>query len=289
MNDALIVKVLSAVPKNPTARFMGRTARLRLPRFLHRALVGWFVRKYRVDLSECQGGVEDFDSLAHFFVRPLKPGMRPVDPRPDVLVSPVDAKVHTFGTIQGGRFLQADGVDASVAELIGVGDPRAPGASSLSAERFEGGAYAVLYLSPRDYHRVHTAREGRVTEVRYLPGTLWPVFAAATREVPGLFGKNERLAFTFDTDLGAVVEVMVGAFGVGRMTTVIGDVVTNDPAHGNDVVLEHPVALDRAAELGRFELGSTVILLFEPGRVEWQVEPGQPVQLGQPIARVFPG
>ncbi|MCK6503739.1 archaetidylserine decarboxylase [Myxococcota bacterium] len=284
MKDALIVTALSVVPKNPVARLMGRTARLRLPGWLHRAVVGWFVRKYRVDLSECQGQLQDFPTLADLFVRPLRPGVRPIDPRPEVLVSPVDARVHTLGTVAGGRFAQADGIDASVAELVGPGGVDA----APDARRYEGGSYAILYLSPRDYHRVHTPRAGTVSWLRYLPGTLWPVFPAATRKVEGLFGRNERLVFRIDTDLGPILQVMVGAFGVGRMTTVVSDITTNTDGLPADRALTPAPSLDRCAELGRFELGSTVILLLEPGKVEWTVQPGDPVRLGRPIARVLP-
>ena len=283
MNDALIVSALSLVPKNRAAGFMGRLARFILPRWLHRMVVGWFVRRYKLDLSECQGELADFPTLSDLFVRGLRPGVRPIDPRPDVLCSPVDATVHTVGAIQGGRFAQAPGVDASIAELVGQGDSRLAN-GGIDAGRYEGGAYAVLYLSPRDYHRVHTPCAGTVSALRYLPGTLWPVFPAATRKVSGLFGRNERLVFTLESEAGAIVEVMVGAFGVGRMQTVVSDVITNTGGPASDMALSVP--LDRCAELGRFCLGSTVILLLEPGRVVWTVQPGDAVRLGRPIARL---
>lgn len=284
MKDALIVSALSVVPKNPVARLMGRGARLRLPGWLHGLIVRWFVRKYRVDLTECQGKLDDYPTLAQLFVRPLREGVRPIDPRPEILVSPVDARVHSFGTITDGRFVQADGVTASLADLLG--GPGGP--EGLDPARFEGGGFAVLYLSPQDYHRVHTPRAGKITALRYLPGNLWPVFAAATRKVPGLFGRNERLVFAIDTDLGVIAQVMVGAFGVGRMTTVVSDVTTNTDGAARDQVLDPAVPLDRCAELGRFELGSTVILLLEPGRIQWQLSQGQPVRLGRPIAQALP-
>ncbi len=277
MKDALIVSVLSVVPKNSAARGMGHLARLRLPAWLHRLIVTGFVRKYRVDLSECEGGVDDFPTLADFFVRALKPGMRPIDPRPEVLCSPVDAVVHTVGSIQGGAYGQADGVYASVAELLGRDE----------APEYEGGSFAILYLSPRDYHRVHTPCAGRVRRLRYLPGQLWPVFPVATRRVEGLFGRNERLVFEIESEVGTVVEAMIGAFGVGRMSTTIHPLVTNQSGAAQDLELDVPI--ERCAELGRFELGSTVILVLPPGRVEWTIKPGEAVRLGRPIARVLAG
>ena len=120
MNDGLIVSLLSAVPKNRSARCIGAASRLRLPRFAHRWLVRWFIRKYGVNLDECEGGVDDYETLAHFFVRPLLPGMRPIDADPLVIVSPVDGKAHTFGRIEAGLYTQAPGRPSSVEQLVGA-------------------------------------------------------------------------------------------------------------------------------------------------------------------------
>ncbi len=286
MKDAFIVSALSLVPKNAATRMLGHVNRLSLPRFLHRMLLRWYIGHYGVDLSECVGGADDYASLADFFVRPLKPGMRTIDPRPEVLVSPVDAKVHTFGKIEAGSFLQYDGKRSSVALLLGAGDPRLPGVQADLAARYEGGQFAVLYLSPKDYHRVHTPEAGVVRRLRYLPGKLWPVFPAATRKVDDVFSRNERLVFELETErFGLVTEVMVGAFGVGRMTTVVDPLITNQGLPAVEKALSPAPALGRAAELGRFEMGSTVILLLEPGKGEWTLQIGAPVRLGQPIAR----
>ena len=143
---------------------MGLGARLQLPRFAHRILLRWFIKKYNVDLSESEGTVDDFSSLSEFFVRRLKPGVRLVDDAESILVSPADAKAHTFGRIENGMFMQADGRPASVAALVGEDH----------ADRFEGGEYAVLYLAPPDYHRVHSPAAGTLQALDYRPGTLWP-------------------------------------------------------------------------------------------------------------------
>ena len=278
MNDALIVSMLSVVPKNHGARWLGAGTRLRLPRFAHRMLLRWFVRKYQVDLSESQGDIDDFDSLSSFFIRTLKPGMRPIDDAPDILVSPVDGKAHTFGRIENGLFFQADGRPASVAELVGEAE----------AARYEGGDFAVLYLAPPDYHRVHSPVEGRVVSLDYRPGKLWPVFAAATRKVDELFGRNERLVFHMDTAAGQMAYVMVGAFGVGRIGNVFDEQITNSGQTLENRTLEPAPTVERGGEMGRFELGSTVILLTEPGRVTWEMELGQVLRMGRPIARVNP-
>jgi len=279
VNDALIVSALSLVPKNRGARLMGMGARLALPRFAHRMLLRWFVRKYGVDLSESVGTIDDFNSLGEFFIRHLKPGMRPIDDAPGIMVSPVDGKAHTFGRIENGLFLQADGRPASVAELVGASE----------AERFEGGDFAVLYLAPPDYHRVHSPLAATIASLDYRPGTLWPVFAAATRKVDELFGRNERLVFHLDTEAGRIAYVMVGAFGVGRIGNEFDEQITNTGKKLESRTLEPAPAVERGGELGRFELGSTVILLTEPGRVEWDMELGQVLRLGRRIGRLNGG
>jgi phosphatidylserine decarboxylase len=276
VNDSLVVSLLSVVPKNRGAALMGMGARLRLPQFAHRMLLRWFVRKYQVDLSESEGSVDDFNSLAEFFIRRLKPGMRPIEEGDGILVSPADAKAHTFGCIENGQFLQADGRPASVAALVGA----------EHAERFEGGEFAVLYLAPPDYHRVHSPVEGTIASLDYRPGTLWPVFAAASRKVDELFGRNERLVFHMDTPAGRIATVMVGAFGVGRIGNEFDSRITNAGQPSGETPLDPAAPVARGGELGRFELGSTVILLCEPGRVKWELEPGQVTRVGRRIATI---
>lgn len=275
MKDALIVSALSVVPKNLASRWMGAFARTRFPAALQRALLRWYVGKYRVDLTECVGGVDDYTSLVDFFTRPLKPGVRPVDDAPDALVSPCDGQVYAVGPVKAGKLYQSDGLDYAVAEL-------------LSDKRYDDGEYVVIYLSPKDYHRVHTPREGEVRRFHYLPGKLWPVFPAATRRIRDLFARNERLVAWLGTSVGEIALVMVGAFGVGRMRAVFTELVTNTGAPERAETLASPHALGRAAELGRFEMGSTVILVLPKGSVRWSVTPGQVVRLGQRIGQLSP-
>ena len=277
MNDSLIVSLLSVVPKNRGARLMGAGARLQLPAFAHRLLLRWFVKKYRVDLTESVGTIDDFNSLSDFFIRRLKPGMRPIDSEHGILVSPADAKAHTFGRIENGMFLQSDGRPASVAALVG----------EEHAARFDGGDFAVLYLAPPDYHRVHSPASGTLRALDYRPGTLWPVFPAASRKVDQLFGRNERLVFHMDTPAGRIATVMVGAFGVGRIGNEFDARITNAGEPSGERVVDPPQNVERGRELGRFELGSTVILLCEPNRVKWDLEPGQVTRVGRRIARVI--
>ena len=273
MNDALVISALSVVPKNLVARWMGAFARTRLPDVLRRALLRWYVGKYKVNLEECEGTLDDYATLVDFFTRALKPGVRPLDSAPDALVSPVDGTCYVAGTVEGGRLPQAGELDYAVADLLG-GD-----------RRYDGGGYAVLYLSPKDYHRVHTPRDGTVRRLHYLPGRLWPVFPAATRGIRDLFARNERLVLWLDTDLGEIAVVMVGAFGVGRMRTVCHPLVTNTGAPGGSFELPTARRLARGEELGRFEMGSTVILVAPPGRIVWTVQAGEPVRVGARIGR----
>lgn len=279
MKDALIVSVLSVVPKNLAARLMGRFARTRFPVALQQALLRWYVGKYRVNLEECVGELADYASLTDFFTRALKPGVRPIDEAADALVSPVDGAVYAVGPVKAGRLYQSDGLDYSVRELLG-------GAAGQGDARYDDGEYAVIYLSPRDYHRVHTAREGTVERFDYLPGRLWPVFPAATRRIRDLFARNERLVTWMRSGSVEYALVMVGAFGVGRMRAVYTELVSNTGVPAVKAELTPVVSLTRCAELGRFEMGSTVILVFPRGSVEWTIRPGETLKLGSRIGRL---
>lgn len=277
MKDGLIIGGLSLVPRRATSRLMGLFGRSRLPGPLRRAFLRWYIRHYGVDLSEAAQPLEAYPTVVSFFTRALREGARPVCAEPASVVSPADAVVYAVGTIQGGRLPQAESMDYAVRDLLD-GD-----------ERFEGGEFAVLYLSPKDYHRVHSAREGEVLAYRYRRGRLWPVFPAATRKIPDLFARNERLIIEQRSpQLGEYSCVMVGAFGVGRMKAVFTDLTTNTSARSADQPLDPHFSIGRGEELGRFEMGSTVILLLPAGSVRWEVEAGEAVQVGQRIASVEP-
>jgi phosphatidylserine decarboxylase len=246
---------------------MGAVARTRASRWLTRA----FVHAYGVDLSEAEGGIEDYPTLEDLFTRTLKPGARPIAAGEDALVSPVDGTVAAAGRTHDGGIDVAPGRRLDVAELLGV---EAGGEFDV----------AVLYLSPKDYHRVHVPREGDAVAWSYLPGTLWPVFPAAVQRVDNLFSRNERFRVTVDTSGGPLEVVLVGAFGVGRITVAVTDIVTNDGvAEGAEGQLEPPVALERGAWLGTFHLGSTVILSAPAGAIRWEVAPGTAVRFGERI------
>jgi phosphatidylserine decarboxylase len=279
MDDRLFIGALRLLPKNALSRLAGRVTDARLPGGALRAAMRAFARRYRIDLSECPP-LESYPTFGAFFARPLLPGRRPVAPGDAVPVSPVDAVVSETGQATGGRMIQAKGIDYTVAALL---------ADEARARRFEGGAWATLYLSPQDYHRIHFPLGGRVTGWRYVPGALWPVNAASVRTVPGLFTVNERLVTFLDSPLGQVAIVAVGATVVGRVRAAWDPAVpVTDEAgargpRGHDYPA--PVEVAKGAELGAFEMGSTVILLFEPGRVRLdpRLVAGARVRVGEPI------
>jgi len=278
VKDRAFIAALRLVPKNALSRAVGAATRLPLPGPVGRGVMGAFARRYRIDLSEC-GDLSDFGTFGEFFARPLRPGLRPVAPGDEVVVSPVDAVVSETGVARNGRLVQAKGIDYTAAAL--VGDER-------TGARFSGGRYATLYLSPRDYHRIHFPLPGRVTGWRYVPGKLWPVNPASVKNVPGLFTVNERLVTLLDSPLGLVAIVAVGATVVGRVRATFDAAVpvtnlSGAGAQSRDYAT--PIPVTKGQELGAFEMGSTVILLFEPGRVDLAsaLAPGATVRVGQAI------
>ncbi len=265
MRDALVVTVLSMLPRKRMSRGMGSAARTTLSALGVRA----FVRAYGVNLDEAEHPVSAYPTLDAFFVRRLRPGARPIDPAPDALVSPVDGTVAWAGTTSGGMVEVAPGRAMSAAALLG----------RPTGEEYDA---AVLYLSPKDYHRVHVPREGVLTGWRYLAGTLWPVFPAAVRRVDGLFERNERAALTFETSNGPLHVVFVGAFGVGRIEVpAVGLGLDVVPQASEGAVL---VPMARGDDLGAFHLGSTVVLLAPAGSWTWTVKAGETVRVGRAIA-----
>ncbi|HSB19426.1 MAG TPA: archaetidylserine decarboxylase [Anaeromyxobacteraceae bacterium] len=278
MSGRLFVAAMGALPKHALSRLAGAATRARLPGPLLRAAMRGFAARYGVDLSESPP-LESYRTFGEFFARPLLPGRRPIAPGAEVVVSPVDGVVSEAGIAAGGRLVQAKGVEYAAEELL---------ADAPLARRLAGGAFATLYLSPRDYHRIHFPLGGRVTGWRYVPGSLWPVNPASVANVPGLFARNERLVTVMETPLGLCAVVAVGATVVGRVRALYDPEVplTNLPGavpRSHDYAA--PFAAEKGAEMGAFEMGSTVILLFEPGRVALSsaVVPGARVRVGEAI------
>ncbi len=209
---------------------------------------------------------EDYASFNTFFTRALKADARPIDRDADSVVSPVDGTVSQAGRIENGDIFQAKGHRYSAADLLG---------DEETAERFINGSFATIYLSPRDYHRIHMPLDGELELMRHVPGRLFSVNTLTTAEVPGLFARNERVVTIFDTPAGRVAIVMVGAIFVGSIETVWAGEIT--PPAGDKIRSwkfgpgsgKAPVKLPKGAELGRFNMGSTVILLAEAGKIDW--------------------
>lgn len=271
MKDALIISVLSVLPRKRGARVMGWFARTRFSRLIVRG----FVRAYGLNMEEAARPLAEYTTLHELFVRELKSGVRPIDERPHMLVSPVDGTVAAVGRSSDQRIALTPDRSLSLTELL----QESP-AGELDA--------IVLYLSPKDYHRVHAPSQGEVNKLSYLPGTLWPVFPAAVRRVEGLFSRNERAHLHLNTADGPIEVVMIGAFGVGRMTLTCSDLITNTGKEGFKKTLNDSFSVARGEHIGTFHLGSTVVLVTPRNQWVWDVEPGEPVKLGAAIAHRAP-
>ncbi|MFC5609816.1 archaetidylserine decarboxylase [Variovorax soli] len=242
-------------------------------------IIDRFVRKYGVNMAEALNpDTTSYASFNEFFTRPLKPGVRPIADA--LLVSPVDGAISQFGPIENGQIFQAKGHDYTATALVG-------GDAQLAAT-FSHGSFATLYLSPRDYHRIHMPCDGRLTRMIYVPGDLFSVNPATARGVPGLFARNERVVCVFESARGPFVLVLVGATIVGSMATVWHGVV-NPPRSGKVrewTYADQRVELKKGEEMGRFLLGSTVVMLFPASRLDFNPTwaPGKAIQLGEPMA-----
>ena len=254
-------------------------------RWIKNLLISLFLRGFTINLKEAEfERYQNYASFNHFFTRALKRGARPLPTDPHAFVSPVDGTVCQFGDIRDGRLVQAKGHTYSLLQLLG-GDAE-------QAAKFAGGRFCTIYLAPYNYHRIHMPISGSLKNWSYVPGRLFSVNAATARAMPNLFARNERLNAIFDTDAGPVGLSMIGALFVGSMETVWAGRVT--PPHLRDAPYHYapmdPVTLGRGDEMGRFNMGSTVILLTPPGGVDWSpaLRPGQPVSMGQSIGLWHP-
>jgi len=278
MQDGTFLALMRLVPKSALSRAVGTLTRFPAPAGVHRAAMRAFARAYRVDMAEAETDFGGYGRFSDFFSRGLRPGCRPVDADPRVVVSPVDGVVSQAGILERGSCVQAKGLQFPIDRLLGDAE--------LAARYALGGAYATLYLSPRDYHRVHSPVEGAVVSSRYLPGEFWPVNPATVRNRDALFCRNERLVTVLDTAVfGRVAVVKVGATCVGRIRAAYDDRLTHAGQAGGLRTYVPPRPVEKGGELGRFEMGSTVILLFEPGRVVWddRLVPEAVVRMGQRI------
>jgi phosphatidylserine decarboxylase len=257
---------------NTTSRLAGKLADARLPAPFLRAAIKAYSKAFGVDLDEAARGLAEFPTFGDFFARELRPGQRVVNESPDVLVSPCDGTVHNFGTITGGRLEQVKGREYTVAELLG---------DEAAAAGYEGGTYCTIYLSPSNYHRVHSPVDGRIAGCRRIAGALYSVQPFFTRHLWNLFAANERIPIHLQTEHGPVCVVMVGATIVGRCVVNFADVDTNRPGGSEaPVTFDPPLAVSRGDELGAFKIGSTVVLLTTPAYAPRMLVERMPVQMG---------
>lgn len=284
MSDAISawsrLKVLPQyfVPHHALSRLVGLLAHSTWPS-IKNPLTRWFIEHFQVDLSEAL--IDDptgFNSFNDFFTRELKPDSRPIANHS--LVSPADGVISQLGPIQGQQIFQAKGHQYSLSDLL-AGD------KELSAE-FDNGQFATIYLSPRDYHRVHMPLSGTLTKTIYVPGRLFSVNPNTAAQVPNLFARNERVICVFETELGPMAVILVGAMIVASIETQWTGTIT--PPERTLKVFDHgspqqPLRLDTGAELGRFKLGSTVIMLLPAAGKSWlkQWQPGHSIKMGEKL------
>ncbi len=276
LSDRLFALLQLILPHHFLSRIMLRLTRSR--GLFRRLFTPWFIRHFNIDMDQArQSDWRHYENFNQFFTRELKADARPVQGGEGDLICPVDGCVSQAGTIQTDRIFQAKGHDYSLAALLG-------GETSCS-EAFTDGEFATLYLSPRDYHRIHMPLEGKLVEVIHVPGRLFSVNPATARTIPGLFARNERVVCIFETAIGPMAMVLVGAIFVASIETVWQGVVT--PPAGKTVrrwdYHDKNIVLKKAEEMGRFNMGSTVVLLFGKNRMQWDesIKATAPVRMGQ--------
>ncbi len=278
-SDRLRCALLACLPHHAISRVLYRAARLRTRAYV--PVARWFAKRYGVDMSEAEipdiAGYGDFNA---FFTRALRADARPQRGDAAALTSPVDGRVSRMGTVASGRLIQAKGIDYALEDLLG-GDPGL-------AERFAGHGFATLYLAPGDYHRIHMPLSASLRRMVYVPGRLYSVAEWTVRALPGVFARNERVCCVFDSDRGPFAMVLVGAINVAAIETVWAGEIT--PPHGRRIARWHydeadAPRLERGDEMGRFNMGSTVIVLAPPDyRWSPQRDPGSRVRVGEALA-----
>jgi phosphatidylserine decarboxylase len=275
MSDRLAVLPQYLLPKQALTAFAGRVASAQGGRLTTR-LIEWFIKRYNVNMAEAANAdASSYTTFNEFFTRALKEGARPLADAP--FICPVDGAISQLGPIAHDQIFQAKGHHYSTTALVG-------GDADL-AHHFKDGSFATIYLSPRDYHRIHMPCDGQLRRMIYVPGDLFSVNPTTARGVPGLFARNERVVCVFDTAFGPMVLTLVGATIVGSMATTWHGVV--NPPRGGQINEWHyepgAVNLEKGAEMGRFLLGSTVVLLFPKGTIAFNPQWAEalPVRLGQ--------
>lgn len=272
------VSLQHVLPQHMLSRGLGKLAECEIPA-VKDFLIEKFIQRYKVDMSEAKfEQASDYKNFNEFFTRELKDGLRPIDDS-NTIVCPADGRVSQCGDIQDGTIFQAKGHEFSCLELLG-GD-------KISAAQFNQGRFATIYLSPKDYHRVHMPFQGTLRKMIHIPGRLFSVNTQTTAEVPRLFARNERVACIFDTRIGPIAMVLVGAMVVASIETVwAGTVAPPNSGVSEQRYGDHAdISIRKGEEVGRFKLGSTVVLLMPPNSGEWleDFKAEAAVKMGEPI------
>ena len=282
IKDQLFLASQYLAPHHLVSRFFGYASDCREPA-VKNWMISRFVRKYGVNMSEAlQEDPLAYDCFNDFFTRALKDGARPLDEEPGAVVCPADGAISQMGAIEQGRIFQAKGHSYGLADLLGGDTER--------AAPFQGGQFATIYLSPKDYHRVHMPVAGTLREMIHVPGRLFSVNPLTARNVPRLFARNERVVCIFDTEHGPMAVVLVGAMIVASIETVWAGLITpykrRIKSVRYDAAARAPIHLEKGAEMGRFKLGSTAIVLFGPDKIRWADTPSVlgPVRMGELLA-----
>ena len=269
-------RYLRYVPKNRVSRLIGRLVHTRLPRPVARKLVRWFAATYQMDVDAAAKPIGDYPSIGHFFIRDLREGLRPIE---GDFVSPVDGVLRNFGLITAGQIEQVKGKTYTLARFL---------SDEPNATRYELGSFFNLYLSPQDYHHVHSPVSGNIVRSVHIPGMLWPVNDWSLANIDELFSINERVVTYIESDLGLVAVVMIGATNVGKISVVYDSFISNTTKAAGTVMRNYdpPVAISAGDRLGTFHMGSSVVMLLEPGRVDLsrvRLETGTKVQYGSAV------
>ncbi len=268
------------VPQRFLSRLMGWLCECRW-RWLKNWMIKRFIRKYHVDITAARSdNIEDYPNFNSFFTRLLKPELRPITQDPQQIACPADGYISQTRKIQHQSLFQAKGFYFNLKDLLG--------GSEKLAKTFDDGNFATIYLSPKDYHRVHMPFTGQLRETIYIPGKLFSVNQKTTHSVANLFARNERLVCIFDTKIGPMAILMVGAMLVSSINTV-----WDAPIISRTITTKSysdPIHLERGAELGYFKMGSTVIVVFTKDQIEWSKNllENTVVQMGQPIGKIQP-
>lgn len=266
------------IPQKLLGRLVYRLSRSRI-RWLKSLLIGGFLRLYPIDLSEAEpDDPRAYPSFNSFFTRGLRDGARPLTGGEDVIVSPCDGRLTEYGNLDGDRLVQAKGRRYTTHALLGEPPDL--------IEPFDGGSFMTIYLAPHHYHRVHAPVTGRLDRARYVPGRRFSVNSATALHIDNLYCRNERVSLWLSTAAGHAVVVMIGALNVASLTTKLTGEIASGA--GKLVADESPEVTARGDELGRFNLGSTIVMLFARGTTAWleTLAPGQEIRMGQPLGRL---